>query len=230
MRLSPLVAGLILASGGTGIAAAQAGAVNSSFDDPFLAGTPIFADGFEFGNTCEWSSTVLVFVTETPYFDPNQIEYAGRTFCRDGTCPWGPGMHDGIDFVTDVDLIPFRSACRGTVSMVDSFITGAGNRQVNVLIELDGLPGFGLVYAFEPMTQDAGNLQEANIEVDQGDEVAAGELIGRLVMSPAVGSHVHWGVVSNHQQVCPRPFLAGSVESSLLALIREDSPSGEICY
>ena len=64
----------------------------------------------------------------------------------------------------------------------------------------------------------------------QGEIVAAGDLIGRLVMSPAVGSHVHWGVVSNHQQVCPRPYLSDSVESSLLALIREDVPSGEICY
>jgi hypothetical protein len=230
MRLNALIAGLIIASGATGIAAAQTMVSTSKDGDPFLTGTPIFADSFEFGNTGEWSSTILDFVTETPYADPEQIEYAGRTFCRDGTCPWGPGMHDGIDFVTAVDLIPFRSACDGTVSSMASFITGAGNRQVNVLIELAGLPGFGLVYAFEPMTQDVGNLQEANIEVEQGEEIAAGDLIGRLVMSPAVGSHVHWGVVSNHQQVCPRPYLADSVESSLLALIREDIPSGQICY
>lgn len=230
MRLTMFVAGLIIASGVAGVASAQAVLSDVGFSDTHLAISPIFADGFEFGNTGEWSSTMLIFVTETPYFDPGQIEYAGRTFCRDGTCPWGPGMHDGVDYVTGIDLIPFRSACKGTVSSVASFITGAGNRQVNVLIELEGLPGFGLVYAFEPMTQDIGNQQDSNIEVEQGDEVAAGDLIGRLVMSPAVGSHVHWGVVSNHHQVCPRPYLSDAVESSLLALIQEDMPYGEICY
>ena len=165
MRLIMFVVGLTVASGGAGAAFAQSEWGNSNFGDPHLASSSIFADGFEFGNTGEWSSTALIFVTATPYFDPDQIEYAGRTFCRDGMCPWGPGMHDGVDFVTGVDLIPFRSACAGTVSSIASFITGAGNRQVNVLIELEGLTGFGLVYAFEPMTQDIANRQEANIEV-----------------------------------------------------------------
>jgi hypothetical protein len=206
------------------------GSLISHFDDLYLVSTPIFADGFELGNTAEWTSTVMVFVTEAPYFDADQIEYAGRTFCEDGSCPWGPGMHDGVDFVTDTDLVPFRSSCNGAVSMVDSFVTGFGHRQVNVIIELEGNPGFGLVYAFEPMIQDLGDHQEANIVVSQGDEISAGDLIGRLVMSPAVGSHVHWGVLANHQQVCPRPYLADAVESSLLDLIREDEPAGEICY
>jgi murein DD-endopeptidase MepM/ murein hydrolase activator NlpD len=190
----------------------------------------MFADGFEFGSTSEWSSTVMVFVTVTPYSDPDQIEYAGRTYCEDGSCPWGPGKHDGIDFVTGTDLVPFRAACSGTVAAVDSFVTGFGNRQVTVIIELEDMTGFGLVYAFEPMIPDIAGQQEANIEVEEGDEVVAGDLLGRLVMIPAVGSHVHWGVVSNHQQVCPRPFLTDGVESALLDLIREDVPTGEICY
>lgn len=206
------------------------GTRTAHFDDLYVGETPIFADGFESGGTDRWSLTKLVFVTSVPYYDSSDIEYAGRTFCTDGTCPWGPGMHDGIDFVTASNLVPFRAACDGTVTMVDSFITGAGNRQVNVLIELTGTPSFGLVYAFEPMTQDPADQQKANIEVQVGSMVAAGDLVGRLVMSPAVGSHVHWGVVANHQQVCPEFHLSDDVRGILLALVQSDVPSGQLCY
>jgi murein DD-endopeptidase MepM/ murein hydrolase activator NlpD len=206
------------------------GTRTAHFDDLYLRREVIFTDGFESGGTDEWSTTVMAFVTQVPYYDSGDIEYAGRTFCTDGNCPWGPGMHDGIDFVTGTSLVPFRAACDGTVTMVDSFVTGMGNRQVNVLIELSGSSGFGLVYAFEPMTSDPADLQEANIEVQVGSEVSAGDLLGRLVMAPAVGSHVHWGVVANHQQVCPKPHLTTAVESALLALVHEDEPTGKLCY
>jgi hypothetical protein len=206
------------------------GTRTAHFDDLYVRRTPLFADGFESGGTGNWSTTVMAFVTGLPYFDSSDIEYAGRTFCTDGNCPWGPGMHDGIDFVTATTLVPFRAACDGSVTMVDSFVTAMGNRQVNVIIELADSPGFGLVYAFEPMTPDLANLQEANIEVQVGSQVAVGDLLGRLVMAPAVGSHVHWGVVRDHQQVCPNPHLSAAVRSALLALVQEDEPTGRLCY
>ena len=198
--------------------------------DSFVRETPIFADGFEGGGLDEWSGLLYEFVTATPYGNPNDIELVSRVFCVDGGCPWGNGYHDGIDFVTATDLVPFYAACDGVVSMIATFITGAGNRQVNLIVELADSPGFGLVYAFEPMTPDPGDVQEANIVVNVGDPVASGQLIGRLVRAPAVGSHVHWGVFVDFQQVCPAPLLTPAVSSALLDLIHRDWPGWLMCY
>lgn len=206
------------------------GSLVAYFDDLHVGKTPVFADDFESGGTEAWSATVMPFVTVTPYYDWADIEIVGRVYCVSGNCPWGSGYHDGIDYVTANNLVPFRAACDGVVTMVDSFITGAGNRQVNVLMELENGKGFGLVYAFEPMTPDAANQQDANIFVQVGSQLAAGDLIGNLVRAPAVGSHVHWGVVANYTQVCPLPFLSDTVHTDLLDLIRRDTPGGEICY
>jgi murein DD-endopeptidase MepM/ murein hydrolase activator NlpD len=172
----------------------------------------------------------MPFVTAPPYDDWADIEIVGRVYCIDGSCPWGSGYHDGIDYVSATNLVPFRSACDGVVTSVDSFITGAGNRQVNVLVLLSEQSSFGLVYAFEPMTPDAANQQIANIFVQVGQQLSAGDLIGNLVRAPALGSHVHWGVVANHTQVCPLPFLSDAVETDLLGLIHRDTPGGQICY
>jgi hypothetical protein len=206
------------------------GALVAYFDELFVRETPLFADGFEGGGFDAWSGLLYGFVTTTPYDNPSDIELVTRVFCVDGGCPWGDGYHDGIDFVTATNLVPFFAACDGEVTMVDSFITGAGNRQVNVILELVDTPGYGLVYAFEPMTPDAAGQQEANIVVQEGDLLTAGQLIGNLVRAPAVGSHVHWGVVAEHQQVCPEPFLAPAVSMALLDLIHRDWPGWLICY
>lgn len=206
------------------------GTLEARFDSLYFAGEPIFGDGFETGDTLVWSATNPPFVTTTPYFDSNGIELVGRVFCVTGDCPWGSGYHDGLDFVTASNLVPFRAACDGEVTAVESFITGAGNRQVNVIVELSNQPSFGLVYAFEPMTPDAGNQQDANIFVQVGTQLSAGDLIGNLVMAPAVGSHVHWGVLTNYQQVCPKHYLTSSTYNSLMDLIQRDTPGGEMCY
>ena len=50
-----------------------------------------------------------------------------------------------------------------------------------MLVLLTDGSSFGLVYAFEPMTPDVANQQIANIFVQAGDQLAAGDLIGNLV-------------------------------------------------
>jgi len=199
----------------------------------FVAG-PIFSDGFETGDTSAWSNGEIAFVTTTPYYSATDISWLGRVFCQSGDCPWDPPdqLHDGIDFMPVADLVPFRSACDGTVSWVDLFFnTGNGLYQGNVLIECSADPTGGLIYAFEPMSPDinVGNLQIANITVTDGDPVAAGDLIGNLVISEP-GSHLHWGVVSDFTQVCPVPHLTPAVAADLLTLIRRDHPTWEICH
>jgi hypothetical protein len=212
-----------------------ASGVNADLDLTFkiFVAEPLFDDNFESGDTGAWSNGVAAMVTATPYRSWDDILMVTRPYCDTPPCPWVPPdqLHDGIDFAPVDNLEPFRSACTGTVVDVDLYYNpGNGYYQMNLRIDWDADPTYGVGYAFEPMTADPTQvaLQQSSIVVSVGDPVAAGDTIGYLVLdNPA--SHVHWGVFDVFSQTCHEPYLSASVRSDLLGLIHRDNPQWSIC-
>jgi hypothetical protein len=194
----------------------------------------IFHNGFETGDCWNWSTSVQPVVVATPYVDQADIDQVSRVFCQSGNCPWNPPtqLHDGIDFAPVSDLIPFQSGFAGVVTRIDEYLNpGNGNWQINVEIEYLYERSYRLGYAFEPMSPDAAikDQQLAEIVVQLDQQVAPGDLIGRLVAADP-DAHVHWGFLERWQQICPDPYLSPYVRTDLLDLIHQDHPTWDICH
>lgn len=212
----------------------EAGGTLVAHFDQLLLKRAIFYDGFESGDLWWWSTSVQQVVFATPWVDPADIADISRVFCQSGNCPWVPpdAVHDGIDIAPVGDLVPFQSGVDGVVTWIDEYFNpGNGYWQINVLIEYGHERTYRLNYAFEPMSADVAvkDQQLAEIVVQEGQQVAAGQPIGRLVAAGA-DAHVHWGFIERWQQVCPDPFLAAGARADLLAKIHENHPGWNICY
>ena len=195
--------------------------------------TTMFADGFESGDLTAWSSATQPILTVPPYVNISQIAGLWWPYCDSGDCPWEPPtqLHDGLDFTPTENLVPFQASAPGEVHDVDAFLnTGNGFYQVNVMVSCSADDRHGLIYAFEPMTSSEADrdLQLANIDVQVGQVLAPGDVIGRLVQGQTY-AHVHFGIWQNWQQTCPEPFLSYPVNTELRNLIQRDNPTWEIC-
>ncbi len=202
--------------------------------DQLLFKRAIFHDDFESGDFWWWSTSAQQVVVATPWVDPADVADISRVFCDSGNCPWIPpdALHDGIDIAPVADLVSFQSGFGGVVTWIaEYFNPGNGYWQINVLIEYGHERTYRLNYAFEPMSSDVAvkDQQLAEIVVQEGQQVAAGQLIGRLVTG-GPDAHVHWGFIERWQQVCPDPFLTEGVRADLLAKIHESHPGWNICY
>jgi murein DD-endopeptidase MepM/ murein hydrolase activator NlpD len=196
-------------------------------------GTPIFADGFEAGNLKPWSRTNQPIIVVPPYADQTEMAGLWWPFCDSGSCPWFPPTqtHDGIDFTPNQDLAVFQAVAPGEVTYVDPYFnTGNGFWQVNVTVEYAHDTIHGLNYAFEPISASEADrdLQLANIDVEVGDVVAPGDIIGRLVQAHP-NAHLHFGLFKNWNQVCPEPVMSDEVKNELTDLIQRDNPTWKIC-
>jgi hypothetical protein len=213
---------------------AEAGGTLVAHFDELNFNHSIFHNGFETGDCWDWSTSVQQVVTATPYVDSADIDQVSRVFCQSGNCPWDPPTqpHDGIDFAPVADLIPFQSGFAGVVIGIDPYFNpGNGNWQVNLMIEYQHERSYRIGYAFEPMSPSptVRDQQLAAIDVQVGQQVAAGDLLGRLVAAEP-GAHVHWGFFVGWWQVCPERYLSDSVRTDLLDLIRQDHPTWDICH
>ena len=164
----------------------------------------------------------------TPYVAESDMAKA-MGFSTNSDSPWG-FEHTGIDLVPNGDLRAFRAVCSGMVDMVELWqLESTLNWQVSVRIKCNAK--HSVIYAFEPMTSAAsdGENQLANILVEEGQDVAQGELIGLLpYVSP--GSHVDFGFYEGWERTCPEPFFAPEARASILNLIRLEWPGADMCY
>ncbi len=211
------------------------GSFEAYFDGLSLEMNLPYADGFERGDTSAWSGRVPGIVTMLPYADGSEVDSISRVFCKSGHCPWNPPdqLHDGIDIHPLVDLATFQAVCDGTVESIDMFQNpGNGKYQVNVLVSYAYDQTHLVIYAFEPFSGDpaVGNLQLANIAVDVGTEVFAGDIIGDLVRDDPQAAHVHWGFAINPGQICVDPYLSDAVRDDLLDLVRVAHPDWNLCH
>ena len=214
------------------------GTLTALFDDLYFRITMPFTDDFETGDSSAWSQTVPAVITARPVVDASKILNISRVFCKSGFCPWPGdpyGAHDGLDFTPTEDLVAFQASCDGEVFSVDPFLNvHNGLYQVNVGIACSRDATHGVVYAFEPFTdrESDRDLQLANIAVEVGDPVAAGDLIGHLVRAEPAGAHVHYGVflMGPIGQICPAPLFSPAVSEQLLDIIHIDHPDWGFCH
>lgn len=165
----------------------------------------------------------------TPFINISDMAPINEAFSVDSNCPWG-FEHRGIDFFSDKNLAPFQAVCPGEIKTVHLWQNdGNGNWQVN--LELQYNATFSVTYAFEPMTSDPahGQAQLDNILVNEQQEVARGEIIGNLFYGTS-GTHVHFGVKHNNNDICPETYFTQAARDSIMLLIHQQWPGANMCY
>ncbi|MHA2068701.1 MAG: hypothetical protein ACXABY_30425, partial [Candidatus Thorarchaeota archaeon] len=86
-------------------------------------------------------------------------------------------------------------------------------------------------YGFEGDSADvAVRAQQASmLDVEIGDWVAKGDQIGRF-LRPTEYDHIHFGVYSNNQAICPRLVMGETDYNEIRSLIDTFHPDWELCY
>jgi len=169
------------------------------------------------------------FIMITPFVNMSDMGSINEAFSVDSNCPWG-FEHLGIDFFSIKELIPFQAVCPGEISEVRFWANNlSGNWQVNVTVEYNST--FSVIYGFEPMTNNPadGQTQMDNILVSEGQEVSQGDLIGYLYFGTN-GTHVHFGLIQNDDDVCPEPYFTENARDSIMVLIHRQWPGANMCY
>jgi murein DD-endopeptidase MepM/ murein hydrolase activator NlpD len=169
------------------------------------------------------------FILITPYVNESDMNNVPEAYSSTTNCPWG-FVHNGIDFIPNGPLMPYRAAAAGVVQWVYLFQNpSALTWQVNVAIACDSTNM--IEYCFEPMSllEADGQAQLSNIVVTVGQTVAQGEVIGYLHTTVA-WSLVHLGLKQNGSWVCPEPFFAEPARQSILNLLRVAHPGAALCY
>jgi hypothetical protein len=169
------------------------------------------------------------FMLITPFVAMSDMGPVMEAFSTNGGCPWG-FEHRGIDFFSAAALAPFRAVCPGEIKEVNLWANDkTGNWQVNVSLEYNST--FSVGYAFEPLTNQSadGQTQRDNISVSIGQEVQQGDLIGNLFFG-ANGTHVHFGVRKNNDDICPEPYFIQAARDSIMQLIHLQWPGADMCY
>jgi len=166
----------------------------------------------------------------TPYVNENDISRIGP-FGDNENNPWG-FRHQGINFMTDLDLIPIQAVTDGIIEKLDS---SKENEQQGWHTELciNHRP-FLVCYNFETFSADDsdGQKQSANIFVKNGDIIKQGDLIGKLVHR-GDGAHVDLGILQmdiSGERICPEPYFTEEARTSILRLLHKDHPDWNMCY
>lgn len=135
-------------------------------------------------------------------------------------------FHNGIDFITNRDLVPFRSMTEATVTAVEVLANGP-NEQVSVRVDAGG--GYTIVYGFEPMAPSTGQQQLAQIDVRLGDHLQPGSSLGRLVkVGSAAHLHVHMQPSSSNDAICFADRWSSSDQAAATALLTGGYT--QLCY
>jgi hypothetical protein len=163
----------------------------------------------------------------TPYVNESDMASINEAFSTSTNAPWG-FAHNGIDFMPNGDGKAFQAVASGVVQSVDLWQNGQ-NWQVNVWIQHDSTSAFD--YTFEPMSslQQDGQIQRSNILVAVGQPLSPGDLIGNL-HTVYDYSHVHFGLLTNYQAVCPEPYFIDQARQSILRVLYVAWPGASMCY
>jgi hypothetical protein len=185
----------------------------------------------------------------TPYVNESDMASINEAFSADGsTSPWG-FVHDGLDFFPKASLKQFRSACSGTVDLMQLIQNNTtSNWQVNLKIVCNPyvsntggyFQSMAIEYVFEPMStvQSNGQMQLANIVVANGQAIAQGDVVGSL-LTVGAGAHVHFSTIPFGSMLalgvpripsCPEPHFSSEAKNSSLNLLHVVWPSAGLCY
>jgi hypothetical protein len=164
------------------------------------------------------------------YTDSSDIYGYNEGYSETNSCPWG-FIHNGLDYFFNnnseviaatpgyVDWISWRLNPDTTLNMYNIFVTIRFNASIKIQ------------YGFESFTHVEGDQhrQLAMLEVQEGDWVEKGDVIGRFLYVEE-GAHIHWGVTMNNEWVDPEPFFGASDHAEIMSLIHSYQPSWNMSY
>lgn len=167
---------------------------------------------------CQRLDSGELVISSVPWVDDSDVSFY-RRFEPD---------HGGVDLMADRE-ITVLAACDGTFRKELYYHPTSQRWQVNCDIEAGGRV---LECFFEPgnqVSEATGREQFATL-VDDGTEVRAGDVLGRLLLAPgSEGAILHFGVRNGSEFECPLGYCTDQVKEQLQALARRDHPGWEVC-
>lgn len=165
----------------------------------------------------------------TPYLHESDISSINEAFSGSSNSGWG-FAHNGIDLMTQKDLVPFRAAMDGKITNLS---TSKENEQQgwHTGFCIEHRP-YLICYNFESFSadKDVGDRQKKEVFVKNDSMVKKGDIVGNLIYGNS-GTHVHFGIMPiGKDAVCPEPYFTQEARESILRLIRKDHPDWQMCY
>lgn len=142
-------------------------------------------------------------------------------------------LHNGIDFMSNSDLVEYRAISGGVVAEAKVFYDssrGDTHPQVNVVVLYNNTTK--IVYSFEPFSKNIADAerQMTLMNVKEGDTIVAGQLLGKLIKT-APQSHVHIHVMKDEKTFCFANLFSENDSKDMLtkALVPPNKPT-KLCY
>ena len=139
-------------------------------------------------------------------------------------------LHNGIDFGIN-DTATILACCNMTCNDKSLFYNEIGDHwQAGCSFTIND--DYELFYAFESFAENEtfGNIQLDAIDVEIGQEVTQGEIIGQLFLH-RFGAHIHFMLHKNNEPVCPYQYFSteakGIFDTLWLEIGRGDTPCNE---
>lgn len=149
----------------------------------------------------------------------------------------GSEPHNGIDLIIDSPAV-IISPTAGTVARVKTSENPFSNPpgQLILTVEIYVNSDWSVSLCFEPGTvnETLKAQQMAAIAVSKGDRVAAGQVIGTLLVGEQGYTHLHYMVQGKSGAVCPYTYSSAAARTVFEILKNTLSgnhlPDGRICY
>jgi murein DD-endopeptidase MepM/ murein hydrolase activator NlpD len=164
------------------------------------------------------------------YTNRSDIHAFNEGYSTSVNCPWGT-IHNGIDYFFNLSS-PVIAATPGYVFDVQSQDWGSStDNRYRFAVNIRFNASIVLIYGFEPWTNSTvlRDVAFALLLVKTGDWVVKGQLLG-LFTACSASAHVHFGVLSNGNAVCPRLYFGTSDLADLMSLIHLYHSSWNLCY
>ena len=136
-----------------------------------------------------------------PYYEISDIAGVGPYSSNQDEAGY---IHNGLDFMSDQDLVEYRAVSGGVVAEAKVFYDSSRSDthpQVNLIVLYNETTK--IVYSFEPYSKDIADAERqlTLMNVAVGDTIVAGQSLGKLIKT-APQSHVHIHVMKNDKTLC----------------------------
>ncbi len=165
-----------------------------------------------------------------PYYKISDIGVVGPYSSNEQASGY---LHNGIDFMSDRDLVEYRAVSGGIVAEAKVFYDSSRtdtHPQVNLIVLYNKTTK--VVYSFEPYSKNIADAdrQLTLMSVREGDTIVAGQSLGKLIKT-APQSHVHIHIMKNEQTLCfENMFATSDQEEMMTKVVAGPGKDKKLCY
>jgi hypothetical protein len=166
----------------------------------------------------------------TPYYEISDIAGVGPYSSNQEASGY---IHNGIDFMSDHDLVEYRSVSDGVVAEAEVFYDSSRSDthpQVNLIVLYNKTTK--IVYSFEPYSKDIADAERqlTLMNIKEGDTITAGQSLGKLIKT-APQSHVHIHVMKSEQTLCfDSMFPESDLAEMMTKAVTPPNKPKKLCY